>query len=481
MVDNLKTSIANVIGSSLLAEVPQAIGDFLRQQTTESISECVSQSLESLVALERWSWHVLTQDSHLWAHQSSYLVLFDALASFNSLVIFNKSSIDVDTKVSLLLPETIACVDQLCERIANTEDANDAFFLLLGRWLDNLAYFIHEHTQIETLPVLLHLQRFVGRQCILSEQYKSYLTQLYEPSVSPSIFTAKHLFYLRTCSFLFRMFASSKLDKQPFQAEELLDRYGDDYAIIIIVQHRTVHEWSKDLLACMTHIVDFLCSCCWWGDEKPIHMKRIIASEQSFYDLIQALIHIVQHPAFHEQIQPQWSNDETILVDSVLIFFIGALLQVKNMSCFLRAETDLAQVLLTVAQKSSYDRISVCAYGILAEIMSDDQMKQVRVTDGIFAFFFGILEHAWKHPTQRYKRIPISQLLIGKSTELLLSKGNQCFSRISHAVKERLYSAEDSGYEQSLAPHRNDRSILHCLQYSVESLVQSGYSATTTW
>ncbi|CAF5200636.1 unnamed protein product, partial [Rotaria magnacalcarata] len=144
-----------------------------------------------------------------------------------------------------------------------------------------------------------------------------------------------------------------------------------------------------------------------------MYIKNLVASEQIVYDHIQGLIRIVGYKPFHERITSQWCNEETILIDSTFIFFMGALMQIKNLACFIRSETSLSNIILAIAQKSCYDRISVCGYGILAEILSDEQLKQVQITDNISDFFFRILELAWSHPTQRYKRIPIPQLLTG--------------------------------------------------------------------
>jgi hypothetical protein len=209
------------------------------------------------------------------------------------------------------------------------------------------------------------------------------------------------------------MYICSKLDKHPFKGDELLNQFGNDYLQIILVHYHTVQSWNKKLISCIAHLIDFICACCWWAHEKAIYMKILVSSEQLFYDYIQGLIQIVGYRTFHEQITSQWSNDETILIDSSCIFLIGALFQMKNLSCFIRSETMLSNIILEIAQKSSYDRISICAYGILAEILSDEQLREVKITDNISEFFFHTLELAWNHPTQCYKRLPIAQLLTG--------------------------------------------------------------------
>jgi hypothetical protein len=209
------------------------------------------------------------------------------------------------------------------------------------------------------------------------------------------------------------MYTCSKVDKHPFKGDEFLNHYRNDYLEIILVHSHTVNSWSKELLTCITYLINLICACCWWGNDRAIYIKTLILSEQLFYDYIQGLIRILSYKTFHEHIKSQWCNDETILIDSTCIFLIGALFEIKNLSCFIRSETILSNIILEIAQKSCYDRISICAYGILAEILSDEQLKEVKITDNISEFFFHTLELAWNHPTQRYKRLPIAQLLTG--------------------------------------------------------------------
>lgn len=217
---------------------------------------------------------------------------------------------------------------------------------------------------------------------------------------------------------MFRMYVCSAVPKVSLQGDEVLQRYGDDYLQIISIHSHTVESWSPELLGCITRLIDFICACCWWGTDKAIYIRHLIPSEQKFYEHIEALIRIVGYKPFHERITSQWFNDETILIDSSFIFLIGALVQMKNLSCFIRSETNLSNIILAIAQKSCYDRISLCAYGILAEILSDEQLKEVKITDNISEFFFRILELAWNRPTQRYKRISIPQLLRGNFLRL---------------------------------------------------------------
>jgi hypothetical protein len=411
--------ITSLVQSSCSSHTLNDITHLLdKQVNNHNLPVFISQSLSSLKRLAHWTWELLGQSSLEWCSQPQYIDLLTILAAWNRAMIFcHHHTIEEETKSSLLIPDTIESFDPIFTHLDTINDLNHVYFRLISRWFDNLAYLLHEHTQFQNSPIIIHLQRYIGRSFVLTDQYKSYLVELKQTS---SAFSLRQLFYIRTCSFLFRMYAASKSEKVGFHAEDFLDRYGEDYLQIILVHQHDVQDWNEDLLSCITHLVDFICSCCWWGDDRAIHIRRLLATEQATYEYIQALITIFSHTPFHEHIASQWSNNETILIDSTLIFFLGTLLQIKNMISVIRSEVNLSTVLLSIAQKSSYDRISVCAYGILAEILTDQQLKEVQITDNICQFFFRILDHAWRHPTQRYKRIAIPQLLTGRQRRIHL-------------------------------------------------------------
>lgn len=413
MADNFDLLISELSKSPVSIDIIDQIKIYLEQQTNDLLSSFISQSLKSLIILQHWTWKFFSQESHQWIDQKHYLDLFHTLASFNFLLVFHKNHIEDNIKFSLLIPEDINLINQIFKYIETIGEDNNPFFNLISRWFDNVAYFIHEHTEFETSPILLHIYQYIGHNYLLSEQYKFYLTQLCESQIPESIFTGKQLFYIKTCSFIFRMFICSKCDKQPFNSDQLFNRYGNDFLQIILVHNHTVSSWDNQLLTCVAHLIDFICACCWWGSDRSMYIKKLVLSEQLFYDFIQGLIRIVGYKTLYERIASQWNNDETILIDSACIFLIGAIFEIKNLSCFLRSETTLSNIILEITQKSTYDRISICAYGILAEILSDEQLKEVKINDNISEFFFRILELAWNHPTQRYKRLPIEQLLKG--------------------------------------------------------------------
>jgi hypothetical protein len=81
---------------------------------------------------------------------------------------------------------------------------------------------------------------------------------------------------------------------------------------------------------------------------------------------------------------------------------------------FLRSKISLPETLLTIAEASPCEKISLCVYGILGEILSDQRLKELKICDNVIIFFFDILEQAWHHPFKKYKHVPIYYLVRGK-------------------------------------------------------------------
>jgi len=414
MTDSFESLVNDFLESSS-TEILSQITEILREQTNQSLATFISSSFQPLTALEQWAWKYLSQPKDLLFNEE----FFNVLALFNFQYIFQTNDIDTDLKSKLLIPSTIDIFDRIFDHLKTLTDDNDRYYFILSQWFDNLAYLIHENIQLETSPILIHLCESIGRDYLLSQQYKFYLAELSNSQLPLSIFTTKQLFYLKTCSFLFRMYICSTHEKTEFQCDYIFDQYGKDFLQIILVHHHTVESWNDELLTCIAHLIDFICACCWWGYDRAVFIEKLVLSEQLFHDYVRSLINILGYREFHERISSTWSNNETILIDSTCIFLIGALFEMKNLGCFLRSETNLSSIVLNIAQKSTYDRISICAYGVLAEILSDDQLREVKISDNISKFFFQVLELAWKHPSQRYRRLPITQLLVGRNQKIL--------------------------------------------------------------
>ena len=105
---------------------------------------------------------------------------------------------------------------------------------------------------------------------------------------------------------------------------------------------------------------------------------------------------------------------KTVLLCSILRVLLH-LLQKQNISWFLRSNTSLSDALLIIAENSPCERISLSAYGVLGEILTDEKLKELNVTDAIGDFFYSMLLKAWHHPSKNYKQISVFSLLRGKS------------------------------------------------------------------
>jgi len=426
----LEQIIAALNLPSLSIDVLQQIIFLLEQQTDDLLSSFVTQSYHLLVKLEHKIWQILSLNSQEWFNQS--IEFFQTLASFNKKIIFNQEHIKDDMKVSLLFPETIDQVNNIFRQIEQSNDHNDRLITIAGLWFDNLAFFLHEYPQLSHLPLSIHIHDYFGHHFLLSDQFKSYLIELHQLT---SIFTAKQLFYLKTCPVFLNAFFYTNPRNCDYTQEEVIKHIGEDYLQMIQVHSCTIELWSKELLSCITHLTGFMRAFLWWNGDNGANLKLLFSTEKILCEYVQAVIHIIDYQPFYQSIMTQWSNDETILMDSILLILMN-IVQTQNINWFFRSITQLPGILIKLAEISVYFRIYLCAYGILSEILTDENLKALKFTDPRKFFFFNMLEQAWRDPSKKYKQISIIYFLRGEFTDFIVNKLQRIFYRFSEFIKK---------------------------------------------
>lgn len=405
MDNNFEQLIGALHTSSLCNDVLSEITHILEKQNLELLPSFISQLYPSILALEHWAWELLGQNSHQYFSEPIYQHLFHTLALFNKNLIFNYDTIDSDVKASLLIPKTIDWINDIFEHLDNTKNENESFISIANNWFDNLSSFLYDNPEFEISTIISHINHHIARNYIMTDQYKFYLSQLHQ-----SIFTAKQLFYIKTCSFSLSSYLLAKAQDFLYTAEEMIRHLGIDYVQIIISHTYSIESWSTQLLSCITHLIAFFASCCWWGGEQGMQSQIVFSSELIAFEYIDALIRIIDYKPFRQYIVSQRSNDQTILLDTTLCSLIN-IAQNQDIIWFLRSKISLSDTLLTIAETSVFDKICLCVYGILGEILSNERLKELKISDSASIYFFNMLEHAWYHPLKRYKQIPIFYLL----------------------------------------------------------------------
>ena len=410
MKENFDQLVAALTISPLPITLMSEIACILEEQTCQSIPSFVSNSVQSLLTLEHWAWQVLSQDFRRWIDEQSCHELFHVLHSWNIKLISITDVIESNTKTTFLIPSNNEWIDGIIDQIAA---GHNTFLTIASLWFDALAYLVLDQSEVAYLPSIIHINSRLSRDFVMTNQYKSYLQEICEPNISQLIFTKKQMFYLKTCSFSLNVYFSSKSQNFPFTSHDIIKFLGDDYCHMILAQSKTLDSWNTELLSCVTHLTGLICSTCWWGGQKIEDLNMLIPPEDSTYTLILAFIRIVNHQPFHRYLDIPWHNDENLLIGATLILLMGVV-ETQNVGPFISSETNLPATLLTIVQASSYDRILLYAYGFLAILLSNEQLKELKVSDNMCKFLFDVLEQAWKHPTKKWKKIPIPYLLKGK-------------------------------------------------------------------
>ncbi|CAF3276529.1 unnamed protein product, partial [Rotaria sp. Silwood2] len=200
MKANFEQFIATLNVSSLSVDVLRQITFILKEQTDDSLPLFISQVFESLLILERWAWQKLSQESFQCVNQTEYEELLHILVLFNKQIIFIDNNIEDNIKFSLLIPETIDQVNLIFEQVKQCTNDHNSFITLVSLWFDNLSFLVQEYPQLGHSPIIIYINQYFEENFVLSKLFKSYLIQLHQSELSPSIFTSKQLFYIKTCS-----------------------------------------------------------------------------------------------------------------------------------------------------------------------------------------------------------------------------------------------------------------------------------------
>lgn len=405
LIDALPLSSSFTFGISEITYI-------LEKQNNDLSSSFIYESFQPLIKLEYWAWKVLSKDSDTWINQPNYLKLFYTLALFNKNLIISYDNVKDEMKASLLIPDTIDQINDIFDQLSRTKNDNDPFIVICSYWFDNISLFIREHSDFNKSPVISHINQYLGQNYLMTEQFVFYLAQLQKPKLLQTIFTFKQLFYIKTSSFSLSSYLNAKCQNFIYTPEEILHYVGNDLVQIIEIHSHIIDMWSEQFLTCVTHLIGFIATCCWWGAEKQKQIYCLFPSEQIIYSYINSLIRIISYKPFYSNIKARSSNDETKLIDFCL-FSLKTLAQNQDLIWFFRSKVSLPDTLSTIAELSIHDKICLRAYITLGEILCNERLKDLKITDNLSLFFYDMLEHAWKHPSKSYKQIPIFHLLKG--------------------------------------------------------------------
>jgi hypothetical protein len=417
MAENFEELVVLLTNSSESDDVLEKITYILQQQYGDDncfLTAFVTQRFTSLVCLENWAWHFFT----CYTHKPHIVELLHTLALFNKAVIFHQDPIDFHMKASLLTPQNLDEVIEIFRVIDQCDDDNHPLIDMINLWLENTSHFLHDHPFLDQSAVMDHLDRFIVDHYVVSAQYRAYLYQLRQAHPPPSMFTARLRFYLSTCSYYTYGNFSAKAPRLSYTAVDLLNILSKDYLAIVQIHSKTVSTWNRELLDCLAHVIGLVGVCCWWDGQNKNHMAIPFPTELIACEHMEDLIRIISHPSIYEQSKSERINDETMLMDSILLVIL-LVIQSYSLSWFFRANTALQDSIISISGTTPNKSIGVCSYAILGELLTDDEMKTMKVDETLSRFFVTMLDEAWHEKSKTYKLIPIDYLL--RSKFILLS------------------------------------------------------------
>ncbi|CAF3669446.1 unnamed protein product [Rotaria socialis] len=423
--------VAALHESPLSTDVLDQIVVLLQQQTDQSASSFVTSTYASLLILERWAWELFSQESHGWMDEPSYQQLLQTLAIFNEKIIFNCGEIDMEKKGSLLFSVTIEQVNSVFMHIERSTYDNDPFIAFISIWFDNHAKFAFDNLEY-TSPIINYIGRYVFNKYIKSKEYKIFLTQLRQPHLSHTIFTTKFLFYIATCPSYFNLYLVHEAKMFYDYADDIVQCFCEDYLEIIRVHSYSFASWCKELVSCIARHISLTVGCCWLDGENQPHMKAVFPTEKAVHDHFEDLLRILSYEPLYAQIRIKRSNDETVLVGSSLTYFL-LIVQMRNMDWLSDLNATLRNTILSVIDTTTNDEMATCCYAVLCEILTDEELKDLKISDNICNYFLQLLEHTW-NKTKKYEHVPIMVVLKAFQT---LSKNDTMQQKIAHS--DRIY------------------------------------------
>ena len=403
---NLEQLIAR-LDLSPTNDILDRLASSLLSGQNDDINQVICSSFQSLLTLEQWAWKILSRDSRSCLDQPAYQRLFSALSSWNRKVIFQTK--DLENKTALLLPTHLDIIDGIFEQIVKRKDDNDRFLSIINLWFNNLGSLVFLHATLATIPMMVYLTERLTSEFLMSEQFKIYLKQLQYSSVT---FTPKEEFYLNISVLFLQNYITSRPPSFIYTEEQILDYLAHDATKIILLHSKTLASSSSELLACIAHLTGLIQACLWAKPKTELMIQVFVLPDATVYDFLESVIEILSYRPFHELINAQCSNCETMLIDHLvctLVYFIN----LPGFNDFFRSQPKLIEA-LSVFNRAPNDRIVLTAYGVQASILSETQIKQLNIASNMSDIFFRYLQAALQSPSKTYDKIPISELLKGK-------------------------------------------------------------------
>lgn len=396
--------MANENFAKLIAKlIVSATDDILGQiseifERMEDLNEFISTDFHSLIALEHWSWEILSRDTRLWYdEEQGYVELFTELGLFNHRLILSKNEMPV--KQSLLLPQTEEIIEKILKQIQQRTDESDQFLPVAIQWIDQLALLAHEHAEITTMSVIIHLNERLYSEIFMQEQFRIYLGQLKDASHPISI---KQLFYLKTSLFSLSEYFHSKPDNYLYNGQQILEYLNGDYVNLILIYSLTASSWTSELLGCLTHLIGIVTACYWWIGIDHRMLQTLIKLNQRFYIYLHSLIDIFDCLSI--------DNDQQIILVENLLELFRYFIHFRDIKDRFLQERKFLDILLRLGQTKN-DRILFLTYRLQSELYGEKELKQLHLPGPIHEIFFHYLEKAYKNPAKIHQKVSIEEIL----------------------------------------------------------------------
>ncbi|CAF1290190.1 unnamed protein product [Didymodactylos carnosus] len=277
----------------------------------------------------------------------------------------------------------------------------DSVLLIIGQWIELVSHFEHEHPEHAHSECLMGLNTKI-KELMFGSWYQTYIGEMIMYNGSSFIWKPAYEFFIGTCSFSVSVHTRSF---HGFDTKPLLEHfYSLYYSSLITVYSKHVNQWSNEIVHCLMSIISFITHCCF-----DIRSIEVFKNDKQ---LFHSLVSIISEKKLQESIISTWTNNETILIDSIAVLFSICCDDSDILRFFTNDIPFIAQRIYSLTEVK-YDRTRLTAYLILAYVSTEDDLLKLKLSDTTVHTFFRLLEAEFYGSRHSFMCVPIEIFLKG--------------------------------------------------------------------
>ncbi|CAF1372783.1 unnamed protein product [Rotaria magnacalcarata] len=257
---------------------------------------------------------------------------------------------------------------------------------VISQWLDTIShihYFLRTKKRMNGKHKQHPLTQIIT-EIIMKPIYKQYVEKHCSSNVEMK---SIEQFYISSCSFYYAFISDLKnwLDI----VEPLL--YYSRKFVIFHVQS-IIEQWSPNILHCMksfisliTQYYEYIYAYC-PTINKPSAWKTNIYFDNDA-DYMKSIIVILNNKSIQDKLLITWSNDETIIIDMIITYFLRLVTCTEQAKCeilhLLRTTKSVGTIYSLISRNDLYESLKSRIFSLLSILLNDTIISQLNISEQI--------------------------------------------------------------------------------------------------